>query len=427
MKIKFCLFLSLFSASHLKAEKFDINSYIAKTLLVSNELKYYSESEELAKKAMASSFASLYIPSAYYRFSSDLYSSSKKSLSIRKENSYSDIVFSYDIFSNLSSYFDFKKSGLQLEISQRELWLKRQEIIYSAMKKYCDALKYAKLYQVTKASEKSYADEYEKASQYYKDGLRSYSDLLKSRLNYENAKLSSIYYENLYKNSLMELNYGIYRQPDEDNELEELSGYEKAPAESISKSIEIAVANRKELQNLKAEERYLALDIKKRMGEYLPAFNISASYSSSGILNLSNPNSPKDAYSLLLSLKVPFGSELFSKSENYSLAYAALERKKREIKEYELKIRKEIISLRLDLNYAYEKYEVSKTNSEISKTNLEIVKQKYAEGKASVIELIEAQKDDLSAQSGLAESFYDLYLKRAEYSKALGMDIWREK
>ncbi|MEW5951491.1 MAG: TolC family protein [Elusimicrobiota bacterium] len=419
------LLLFLFFIPSLRAEKYDIDSYVKKVLSVSNEIKYYEENLQLKKKASASAFAALYIPSAYYKFSSDLYSSSKKNFSLEKDYSSSDLIFSYDIFSNLSSSFDFKKSKIELDSANRDLWLKKQEVIYSAMKKYCDALKYAKLLEVNKASEKSYADEYEKSSQYYKEGLRSYSDLLKSKLNYKNAKLYSVYSENAYKSSLMELNYGIYEDPLNKNELSDISqeflekqlGYEEA--------VKYAVENRKELQNLKAEEKYLILELKKKTGDYLPLLNLSAQYSRVGIFNFSPAPSPKESYLLNLSLKIPFGAELFSKSENYNLAYTALERKRREITEYELKIKKEVLTLALELDYALEKYEVSKTNSEISKNNLEIIKQKYGEGKASVLELIEAQKDDLSAQSGLAESFYDLYLKRAEYKKALGIDLER--
>ena len=62
--------------------------------------------------------------------------------------------------------------------------------------------------------------------------------------------------------------------------------------------------------------------------------------------------------------------------------------------------------------------------AEISKQNLKIVNQKYSEGQSGMIELAEAQDDDLNSQSEFANSFYDLLLSRARYDKAVGRQLW---
>jgi outer membrane protein TolC len=52
------------------------------------------------------------------------------------------------------------------------------------------------------------------------------------------------------------------------------------------------------------------------------------------------------------------------------------------------------------------------------------VKSRYAEGRSGIIELADAQNDELQAQSDLANALYDLLLARASYDKARGRQLW---
>lgn len=420
------LFFLLFTGN-IFAENYNIESYISRTLSTSHAVKEYAENARISANSYSSALAALYIPSAQYSISDSPWSSSRSGFALRERDFSSQISLSYNFFNNFSDSIDLRQAALNRASAERSLWLKKQETVYSAMKRYCDVLKYSKLLEVTRASEKSYSDEYEKSMQYYKEGLRSYSDLLKSELNYKNARLSSLYYENLYKNALMEFNYAIYEDPLAEVKLSEIVFDESLPDESLSVAVKYALENRRDLMNYEDSLKVKELELRRKLINYFPQFSALAEYSRSEVFGLGNTYGPKDNYSLTLSMKIPFGYELFSKRENYDSARFYLEREKRALEEMRLSIKKEVASLALDLSYALEKYGVSRTNSEISKNNLEIIKQKYSEGKASVIDLIEAQKDDLSAKSDLAESYYDLYLKKAEYDKALGRALWRDK
>ncbi|GAB4029882.1 MAG: hypothetical protein Fur0012_04890 [Elusimicrobiota bacterium] len=228
-------------AGNLCAESYDIESYISRALSTSHAVKEYAENAKISANSYSSALAVLYLPSAQYTISDSPWSFSRSGFALRERDFSSQISLSYNFFNNFSDSIDLKQAALNKASAERSLWLKKQETVYSAMKRYCDVLKYSKLLEVTRASEKSYFDEYEKSAQYYKEGLRSYSDLLKAELNYKNARLSSIYYENLYKNALMEFNYGIYEDPLAEVKLSEIVFDESLPRESLAEAVKYAL------------------------------------------------------------------------------------------------------------------------------------------------------------------------------------------
>lgn len=413
-----------FFLSSLFAGQFNIDEYVKKSLDLSYSVKEYQENLDIAKSEYISSFSSMYMPSAYYSLSDIPYSDAKTRFSLSTRDMDSQLSLSYKLFNNFYDSIDLKVAFLLRKQAEMNLWLKKQDVAFTAMNKYCNVLKNKKILDVMKVQEKSYQDEYEKSKQYYKEGLRSYSDLLKSELNFKNAQLSSVYYENVYKNSMMDLNYAIYLDPLEKFELSEIV-FDENLKEGMEEAVDYAIKNRKELKISENNIKIKELEFKKKYIGLFPKFSADLGYSRSEMFSIGNSSLKNNSYFLKLSMIYTFGNEIFSKNKEYVSSKIYLEREKRNIEELKLSIKKEVISLFLDLNYSFKKYEVSKSNAEISKTNLEIIKQKYSEGKASIIDLIEAQKDDMSAQSNLAESYYNLYLKKAELDKAMGKEIWR--
>lgn len=408
------------------AEVFDIDSYIKKALSLSYEVKEEKENLEIAQRDYFSNVSKLYFPEIYYNLGSTLYSDLKTNFSLNKNDFSSKFYLNYNFFNNFKDKLLLEIAYLKKKQAENRLWLKKQEITLDAIKKYCDLLKNYKLLEVMKANEDSYATEYEKSKIYYSQGLRSYSDLLKSELNLKNAQLSTIYAQNLSKTSLMEFNYRIYEKPLTDNIAKEISFDENIEILPLEKAIEEALKSRKELEIYNDDLKIKEKELKKNYIGKFPDIRLDFSYSRSEIFGLGNTPGRNNNYGLVFSLSMPFGASLYDKYKDYSNALIYKERVNREIEQLKLSIEKEVISSYLDLEYAKKKYEVSKTNVEISKMNLEIIKSKYGEGKASVVELIEAQKDDLQAQSNLAESFYEFYKSLVLYNKAIGKQLWKE-
>jgi len=311
-----------------------------------------------------------------------------------------------------------------MKLAEDNLWLKKQKLAFNAIQLFCSALKNEKLFEVMKINEKSYEEEYIKSQQYYKIGLRSYSDLLKSELNFKNATLSTFYYENNYKNSLMTLNYNIYEDPLNELNIQSMSediSFPQLP--SIENAINIAIQNRREIKIYQTMIKMKQKEYEKQKISLWPDFSIDLSYSKSEIFSL-GPSSPNPYYSLNFSLSLPIGRSYYDRYKDVLEYKYYLNRAERDLFTIKLQIKKEVIENIRAYQYALKKYDLSKTNVEISKNNLEIIKTKYAQGNVSIIDFIEAQKDDLQARSNMSESFYDLYITYYAYKKSIGEQLW---
>jgi len=419
LKVIFVCFLFFPSMSF----AYDINSYIQKVLSVSNEIKKYEEDLEISKKEYASSLLSLYFPEIYYTLKNTPYSDSQKKIEIKDKNFESVLSLNYNLFNNFKDKISKDASYLAMKLVEDNLWLKKQELAYDAMELFCSALKNEKLLEVMKANEKSYEEEYIRSQQYYKTGLRSYSDLLKSELNYKNAMLSTLFYENNYKNAIMSLSYKIYEDPLTELSLVPIKDISFPQLPELEKAVDIALANRREIKTYQTMMELKMKEYKKKKIALWPDLKADFSYSDYEIFSL-GPSVSAPSYYLKLSLSFPLGHSFYDRHKEALEYKYYLNRAGRDLFALKLQIKKEVAENARAYRYALKKYDVSRTNVEISGSNLEIIKTKYAQGNISIIDFIEAQKDDLQAKSNMAESFYDLYLAYYAYKKSIGEQLW---
>ena len=415
--------LTILSAINLSAQ-INIENYVGKNILASHEIKHYEEAAEISKKTYIYSLYETYLPKAEYNFYSTIYSSDKKSFSLEKNYSSSQLIISQNLFNNFNDSINLKTSFLLYKISLNDLWLLKQEISFKSINVYIDYLKATKMLEVSKASEQSYIEEYEKTKNYYNEGLKSYSDLLKSELNMKTAQLYTISRQNYLKNSLMDLNSLYYEDPLKDEKISDIKFEENIELPDENKSIETALENRKEIYNLKKELEIKENSLRKAKIFSYPYLKLDLSYTKNNIFDISYIKGSDSR--LFLSLNYDFGpSALVSKSNEIFAKKVELEQLKRKLIEEEISIKKEVISSILSLSYSIKRYEVSKIKAKISAENLKIIKEKYAQSKVSIIDLIDAQKDELDAQTELAQSYYDLYLSFMSYKKAIGEKLWK--
>lgn len=400
-----------------------IEDYVQKNINTSYEIRKYLETLDDVKRNYLTKLYDFYFPQLNYYFSSTIYSSGKKGFSIDRDFSNSNITISKNLFNNFKDYLALKSSLIQTEIQLNNLWLKKQEISFNAIELYTNYLKVYRMKEVSILNEKSYQEQFEKTKAYYEQGLISYSDVLKSELNFKTAQLMRISQENLLKNALMNLNTRIYEEPLKEDTFSDISFNEDIKIPDIENSIKLALKNRKELENLKKMLAIKENELKENKISFYPDTKIDFSYSYSNILNLSTSRGKN--YNLLISLSFPFGpSDISARFKNLSSKINEINQIKRQINETEIEIKKEVISAILEINYNIKRYDVAKTNYKISSENFEIVKQKYSKGKASIIELIEAQKDNLNSSTEIAQSYYDLYLSYIKFKKSIGEQLF---
>ena len=427
--IIFCAFSALFlrPAVPAFADSWTLEKYKSEVFKASHDIKKADEDFEIYKKKYISNMAAFYLPTVTLSASDSPYSVyNDPRWRFNKGDVTAGAAVNWNLFNNFKDKLSLDSSFLSKEIYNSILWQEKQRVTSNAMNVYYGVLRKKRLLDVVRASLKSYQEQYDKVQNYYKEGLKSYSDVLKSELNVRSGQLSEATSLEDYSNSLMDFNLSLFREPEHEAELEDFVSCSTAALLPGPDGVKYALDHRPELDIGRFELRQAELSSRRAVISEFPDFSVDAYYNrqnlgSFGTLPAGTAN---PSYWLGLSLTLPLGPKTFS---NMSVAFEArtgLERAGRSLYNTELSIRREIVSARLALKTALKRYEVSGMKAGISKQNLEIVQGKYNEGRSSMIELADAQSDDLSSQSELANSLYDLLLAKANYDKAEGRQLW---
>lgn len=427
--IFFCAFGALFlqPAVSAFADAWTLEKYKSEVFKASHDIKKADEDSEIYKKKYISDLAAFYLPTLTLSASDNPYSVyNNPKWRLNKGDVTAGAAASLNLFNNFKDKLSLDSSFLSREIYDSRLWQEKQRVALNAMNIYYSVLRKKRLLEVVRASLKSYQEQYDKVRIYYKDGMKSYSDLLKSELNVRSSQLSEATSLEDYRNSVMDFNLAVYRDPETEVEPEDFINYSTGSLSGLRKDSAYALRSRPELNIAHLELRRSELASKKAFIDQLPDFSVDAYYNRQGLGSLGKPSAGvvNPAYSMKLSLSIPLGPATLSDAQAAFEAKTSLERAKRSLYDTELLVKREAVSSWLALDTALKRYEVSNLKAGISKQNLEIVNAKYNEGRSGIVELADAQSDDLSSQSELANALYDLLLAKANYDKAEGRQLW---
>lgn len=427
--MKRLLFAGLFCcASPAMADTWTLASYKAEVFKVSYDLKKAAEEADVYKGRYISELAGFFLPSVTISASDTTYSAADKPprLRFRHEDISAGVTTRLNLFNNLKDKLALNSSRLSNRIFQRRLWQERQRVALNALVNYYEVLRGKRLLEVVHNSLTSYKQQHKKVKSYYNRGTKSYSDVLKSELNVLSSQLSEAALVESYKNSVMDLYLSLYRPPQTEVELEDFSSYSSPPVSAEKTDIDYALAHRPELEILGFERKIAGYSATKAVISYFPDLTVDAYHErqSIGLWERPAAGAVNPDYNLKISLSLPFGSDTFLKRQSSLEASAVLETAKRAVRYTELRVRREVIAARLALSTAVKSYEFAGHKSDISKQNLVIVYSGYNKGRSGIIELGEAQRDDVGAQSERANALYDLLLALARYDAALGRPLW---
>jgi len=422
------LLLLLVFASPAFADSWTLDGYLEQVRASSYDLKKAEEGAGLAGREYVSSLAAFWLPEITLRAANAPYSVyNSPRLTLEKDNTSAAVTASLNLFNNFKDKTALERSKISRDLADRFAWQERQRVTLAALGTYYNVLRKRRLLDVVKTSLGSYEEQFRKTQRYYKDGMKSYSDVLKSELNLRSSQLQEVTSFESYRNALMDFNLSLYRSPRLEAELEDVPSAASVPGPSLDADLEMALENRVEIVAAALELRQAELDQRKGALDALPNLSADLYYNRQGIGSWGRPaaGTVNPVYSATLSLSLPLGPETFSDRKNYLAAKVGLDRQKRALAALKLEVERELVSRALSLETALRTYEVSKMKADISRQSLEIITSRYGVGQAGIIELAEAQRDDLGSQSDLANALYDLLLERAAYDRAAGRQLWK--
>lgn len=259
----------------------------------------------------------------------------------------------------------------------------------------------------------------------YQNGLASQSDLLKAKVEYSNAGLNLIRAKNARLSAMGSLNTLLGKTAAEhiaivDNL--EFNNYEQlertlSVEENISRLLEAAYEKRPEVYRLKSMTNAQKSNLNIARSEYLPTLTFDANYNYFG----EETSDLRASTYLGLSLNLPLFNG-FSSDAKVDMEKIAL----RNLEQQDVSLRNEI-SLELWKAYLAVKESIERINNnkifyENALENLKIAEGEYKEGVGSMLSLVDAQTNLITAEESYIEALADYGVSLAFLKRASGIE-----
>ncbi len=245
--------------------------------------------------------------------------------------------------------------------------------------------------------------------------LRRVSDLDLTRAISDagNARLNLLSKQNQYEVSKMNLLNSIGADFDTDIELAEQEHFEFSNYD-LNSSLKKAIQNSLELKRLNAEHSAKLNETKASKGKFYPQIFGRAAFRFEG-------KGGDDEPSLVagLGLRFPIFTG-FARLARLNISKAETTRALIQIEKAKKKIESEIKKLFMDLKFGREKIDLTRINNNIALDNLNLVREKSRLGRASGIDLAEAEFLYSQSRSDYIEAIYDHKITKAKFSSLIG-------
>lgn len=381
---------------------------------------YVEESGLKIKESKGGLFPNLNFNTSANRY----YSENQSGSFISNDNLSAGLSTRYNIFQGFktTAAVDAAKENYNANIAQHSV--NTEDLILNVTESYYKLLQAERIVKTTeKAAERSklYLD-YAEAR--YKNGLASQSDLLKAKVEFSNSDLALIRSRNARLTAMGSLNTllgNTASNPISIIDNLETTMYGKLSdslsiQEKISDLIQTAYQNRPEIDRIKsqtnAQQSYLTI----ARSEYFPSLSLDANYNYAGETTADLKANSFVGLSLNFPIFNGFSSEARVEEEKIAL-------KNLELQDVSIRnqISLEVWNAYLNVKESVELINNTKIFYENALENLRIAEGEYKEGVGSMLSLIDAQTNLVTAEESYIKALADYWISVASLKRVVGI------
>lgn len=327
---------------------------------------------------------------------------------------------SITLFDGLANIRNISKANKELEASQYELDKFKQDIVYETTNLFYNVIKAKKLLEVRDENVKYNKKFLEQIEEMNKLGSIPVADVYQQQVALGNAEFQLIQAQQDYdlkKNEF--LNYLAL------NVLEEYNLEENTPAiagieefSDLNNLISKAMEKRADYKASQLIVSGLEDNVDIARGGLFPSLTGSFNYGTSSSNSTSSLFKNRD-YSFSLNLNYPIFSNWKTEYQIQS-AKVNLLNKKEDNQALERRIKIETKQAQLDLIASQKQLEVAKKNLLFAEENRKISQEKYQLGSGTIIEVLESNKNLLSAQSNNINALFEFIINKEKLQNRIG-------
>jgi len=332
---------------------------------------------------------------------------------------------SYSSGISLSQYvYDFDKTDSQVRMyyhdalaAEYDLMQARKNIIYSVNESYYNVLRQISAARLAEETVRQNEKYLEQAKAFFEVGTKIKYDITKAEVNLGNAQLSLINARNALFVNRQVLNNVLGLSENPEYQLEE-SPINIADADSglgqTEQLFQTAKGNNPEIKAQESRVQSASAGVDNAVAALWPSLSLSGSYGYSGS---DFPLNWARNISAALSMDLFKGGQ---KMEAIKIATANLKSARTSMSALEQRIFLDITRARTQMLDASQKLEVNKKILQQAEENLNFIEQRYRTGKASAIELTDAQVSLTKARENIIQARFDYLIARAALEKIVG-------
>ncbi|WP_428073629.1 TolC family protein [Candidatus Avelusimicrobium luingense] len=307
-----------------------------------------------------------------------------------------------------------KINNLQIEQAQLSLNNQTNNIARNVKKAYYALASAKRAVDIRRTSSELYKEQYERTSEFFKQGLRPKVDVTTAQVNWNNEKLRLIRAENLVKTASAKLANVLGITTPKPLEIVQITDIEKITI-PFDEAVKTAYENRPDIISAQTNAKIGQIRVNQAKAGYLPTFSFSAGYEKYG----DDSRLDNEETRLMIALEIP----LFNAFKTYNGVKQArlnLEKINNSNRSLLNDVFLEVQSAYISMQEAAESVPLAELNVEKAKENLELAQGRYNEGISDIIELKDAEVAYTDAELSLLSARYDYAAAVADLKQAMG-------
>lgn len=327
---------------------------------------------------------------------------------------------------NAQLWQSLKLSALDVELAVEQARSSKISLVSQVKQSFYAVLLAKEAYDVYKEVYDNAQKNFEDVEKKYKVGKASEFDYLRAKVNVNNAEPEVYSAENAVVLAIWQLKaiMGIDLNTDLDVE-GALSDYVNEIVAVVQETDSISFENNTNLLQLRLQDEMLTNTIKMTKFQYIPTLSASFAYNYNAMGNTFDMS--WNPYSVVaLSLNVPIFSG-FSKRNSIRQYQKTQDILRLNIEDTERNLNIALENYRDKMNTSVKRYTAAKSTLEMAQKSYNISEKMYEVGKATLVELNDAQLALTQAQLTMSQAIYQYMTNKAAIDELMGVDYISEK
>ena len=329
------------------------------------------------------------------------------------------------MFNGLSNYANISQKGDYLKANEYSITKQKQDIVYQTTDYFYTVLNADSLKSVREENVKYFSRLLETVQERNRLGAVTLADVYSAQTQLGNAELLLIQAQNTYESSKAGLlNYLALNVLEDYTLVDPIAAAKVIDTDTYMKDFEdiqamvnSALENRFDYKSQKLTVSAAESGITIARSGVLPSLSGSYSYGSSAISTDDLFN--RKSFNIGLQLNVPIFSN-FSVENQIEFAQVTMKNAQEDLFVLERGIKIEIKQTYLDLVAAKKSLDVATKNAEYAKETQRINQERYNLGSATLLDVLQANRDYTDALRNKINAVYDFYRQHDKLNNAIG-------